>query len=130
MKTVKWCIVLAGLLSVSATSATAGVGVVLNAAVASVTSLPLPFGQGALIHKPGNMEIVVQGGFTLPEGVTCDTLFITTLASVDPDKSMFQLLTAAITNGQRVNLGITDDPQYTAFTGRCSLVFVTLIKKP
>jgi hypothetical protein len=129
MRTVRWCIFFAALLCVSATVATAGVGIIGPVGLEAVTAIPLGF-QGSTPQKPGDMEIITQGSFTLPPGVTCDTRIITTLASADPDRSMFQLLIAAVTNGQPVELAITDDPRFTAFSGRCSLVYVTLHKKP
>ena len=77
-------------------------------------------------HLPGNMEVKVQGGFTVPTGVVCNNTYITTLKSVDGDLRMFALLSLAQTKKQPVNLMITDDPTYTAFSGRCSLVWVEL----
>ena len=65
-------------------------------------------------HLPGNMEVKVQGGFTVPSGVACNNIYITTLLSL------------AQTKKQPVYLMITDDPTYTAFSGRCSLMFVEL----
>lgn len=78
-------------------------------------------------HKSGNLEVKIQGGFTLPAGFGCfDRIYLTTLKSVDADKRMFALLTAAQTAKQPVSLWITDDPTYTAAGGRCSLLAVSL----
>ena len=131
MRTTKWCIVFVALLSVSATAADAGVGTLSNVVVGEVAIISVPVGTPPQIHKPGNLSISIQGGFQPPAGVSCsDTNFLTTLAGVDTDGSMLQLLIAAVTSGQKVNLGITDDPQYNAFPGLCSLMFVSLQKKP
>jgi hypothetical protein len=130
MRTVKWCIVLMALLSVSATAATAGTGTLLNVKLEEVTIVPQPVGTPPQIQKPGNMQVKIQGGFKPPSGVSCEGTYITTLAGADPDRLMFQLLITAAANGLPVHLGITDDPQYNAFPGNCSLMFVSLLKKP
>lgn len=75
-------------------------------------------------HQAGNMEIKIRGGFTLPTGMTCNTLYITTLKTTDSDRRMFALLTAAHLSNKTVRLHITDDPSLTAFAGRCSLMWV------
>ena len=36
-------------------------------------------------HLAGNMEIKILGGFKLPVGVFCDTNYITTKKTTDPD---------------------------------------------
>lgn len=77
-------------------------------------------------HLPGNMEVKIKGGFTVPSGVSCDGTYITTLKSVDVDKRLFALLSIAQTTKQPVNIRITDDAAYTAFGGRCSLILVSL----
>lgn len=77
-------------------------------------------------HLAGNLEVEVKGGFSVPSGVTCDGTYITTLKSVDVDKRIFALLTAAQLAQQPVYLRITDDPTYAAFGGRCSLVWVSM----
>lgn len=78
-------------------------------------------------HLAGNMEIRVRDAFTTPAGATCaDRSYLTTLKSVDADKRMLALLLTAQATNKRVVLHITDDPVYTAFPGRCSLVAVTL----
>ena len=90
----------------------------------SIIALPSPTTTG---HKAGNMEIKIQGGFQIPAGLTCvDSTYITTLASVDLGRPMFQLLNSAIISGRPVDLGITDDPNTNAYAGRCSLVYVSL----
>jgi hypothetical protein len=82
-------------------------------------------------HLPGNLEIKVKDGFTLPAGASCtDRVYLTTLKSVDADKRMMALLLAAQTTKQQVALIITDDPAYTAFAGRCSIAAVTLTQTP
>lgn len=93
-----------------------------NATVEIVTVLQL----AASGHLAGNLEIQIGGGYTFPSGASCDHAIITTLKSVDADKRMMALLMTAQATKQRVSLHITDDPAYTAFGGRCSLVAVTL----
>jgi len=78
-------------------------------------------------HKVGNMEIKVKGGFQLPANVYCDTNYITTMKTVDPDRSMLSLLRDAMTLQQSVELIITDNSKQTAYPGRCSLAIVTRI---
>jgi hypothetical protein len=77
-------------------------------------------------HAPGNMEIKIQNGFTLPPGVNCDKNYITTRKQDDPDRVMFYMLLKVQTTTQPVRLRITDNPIYTAFAGRCSLEIVDL----
>lgn len=79
-------------------------------------------------HLAGNFEVKIKGGFSLSNGVICDPNYITTLKSVDIDKRLFSLLTVAHSTKQAVQLRITDDPNFTAFAGRCSLVWVNLIQ--
>ena len=71
---------------------------------------------------PGVMGIRVLNGFTLPPGVVCDTKFIDTLKSTDPDRALFNLLRDAKTQRRDVLLYITDDPAKAASPGKCSLV--------
>jgi hypothetical protein len=75
-------------------------------------------------HKPGNIEVQIQGGFALPAGVSCDTNYITTLKVVDPDGTMLSLLRDARNSREPVSLWITDSPNFTALPGRCSIVAV------
>ena len=85
------------------------------------------FQVGASGHIAGNLEIKVRGGFTLPATATCsDRVYITTLKSVDADKRLLAILLTAQTTKQLVTLFLSDDPAYTAFGGRCSLVAVSL----
>lgn len=128
MRAIKWCIVFMALLSVSATAAIAGTAIISYVFVDAVDVVPLPL--PPLAHKPGTMEVTIQGGFTLPagSGMTCDTHTVSTLPTVDPDRSMLKLLLFAVTNRQRISMGITDDPQYQAYPNRCSLMYVELEK--
>ncbi|WAC74961.1 hypothetical protein OU995_09810 [Roseateles sp. SL47] len=75
-------------------------------------------------HLAGNMEIKIRGGFTLPSGMVCSNVYITTLKTTDPDRRMFALLTSAHLMGKAVRLRITDAPELNAFNGRCSLMWV------
>ena len=77
-------------------------------------------------HIAGNMEVKINGGFTLPPGVNCDTNYITTKKTTDPDRAMFNMLMKAQAVGQNVRLRITDNPAYKAFAGRCSIELVDL----
>ena len=77
-------------------------------------------------HNAGDFQIQIKGGFTVPTGMTCDSNFITTLKSVDADRRMLSLATTAQVTKQPVYLRITDAPANTAFSGRCSLVWVNL----
>jgi hypothetical protein len=77
-------------------------------------------------HRPGNLEIKVEGGFTLPTSVICDTNYITTTKSDDPDSRMFATLIIAQLKHRPLYIRITDNPEHTAYAGRCSLVWVSL----
>lgn len=77
-------------------------------------------------HVAGNLEVKIKGDFPVPTGLNCVGPYITTLKSVDSEKLLFALVTIAQTKKQPVNLRITDDPAYTAYPGRCSLVYVEL----
>lgn len=89
-----------------------------------VSAIALPFSS----HQLGNTEVRVQGGFWIPAGAGCtDTNYITTLKSVqENNKGLFTVLTTAQITNQPVYMWLTDDPSYTAFPGRCSLVAVQL----
>jgi hypothetical protein len=71
------------------------------------------------------MELKILGGFTVPAGLSCSNVYITTLKANDPDKKLFALATAAQVAKLPVILHITDDPAMTAFPGRCSLMSLT-----
>lgn len=77
-------------------------------------------------HMAGNMEIRIKNGFTLPSGVSCDTNYITTRKTTDPDRAMLSMLLKVQTTAQPIRLRITDNPAYTAYPGRCSLEIVDL----
>lgn len=100
----------------------AGVGDIYPVYIQDVSVIVLPSGG----HLAGNLEVRIKGGFTVPAGVSCDGNWITTLKSVDADKRLFALLALAQTTKQPVLLRVTDDPAYTAFPGRCSLVWASL----
>lgn len=100
----------------------AGEGNIYSVYIQDVGVVALPSGG----HLAGNLEVRIKGGFTVPSGVSCDSNWITTLKSVDADKRLFTLLSLAQTTKQPVQLRITDDPAYTAWPGRCSLVWVSL----
>lgn len=100
----------------------AGEGDIGPVYIQDVSVIALPSGG----HLAGNLEVRVKGGFTVPASVSCDGNWITTLKSVDADKRLFALLSLAQTTKQPVGLRITDDGNYRAFPGRCSLVWVFL----
>ncbi|MFC7420815.1 hypothetical protein ACFQNF_13175 [Iodobacter arcticus] len=74
-------------------------------------------------HSAGNLEIQIKDSFVVPQGLNCNNTYITTLKSTDADKRLYSLLLLAQSTKQPVHLRITDDPAYTAFHGRCSLVW-------
>ena len=99
----------------------AGIGIITNVKIDDIAIIGVGFGG----HIAGNMEIKVRNGFTLPSGVFCsDTNYITTRKTVDPDRAMFNLLQGAYNAQRPVLLYITDNPAYTAFPGRCSILAV------
>jgi hypothetical protein len=75
-------------------------------------------------HKAGNVELKIKDSFS-PSGVNCSHDFLTTLKTVDSDRAMLSLLRDAHNSDREVLLGITDDAKYTAYSGRCSVVFVS-----
>jgi hypothetical protein len=70
------------------------------------------------------VELKIKDGFS-PSGVNCSHDFLTTLKTVDSDRAMLSLLRDAHNSDREVLLGITDDSKYTAYSGRCSVVFVS-----
>lgn len=78
-------------------------------------------------HQAGNMEVEIEGGFKLPSGISCDTVYITTLKSQDPDLRLFAMLTSAQLKHRPVRLRISNDPALAAFDGRCSVVGAVLL---
>ena len=82
---------------------------------------------GVTAHRPGNLEIKIRDGFTVPKGVNCESVYITTRKENDSDKRMFALLTAGHLAGRPVKLQISDDPALQAFPGRCSLLWVEVM---
>ncbi|MEI6746484.1 MAG: hypothetical protein WCL34_11020 [Methylococcaceae bacterium] len=81
-------------------------------------------GVNAFGHKAGNMELKIKGGFS-PSGVNCSHDYLTTLKTSDPDRAMLSLLRDAYNSNRTVGLRITDDTKYTAYSGRCSVSYVT-----
>src|ERR1043166_9684894 len=58
-------------------------------------------------HLAGNMEIKIRGGFALPRDVNCDTNYVTTRKTEDPDRAMFYMLLKAQLTTQPIRLRIT-----------------------
>ena len=98
-----------------------GTGSIGPVFIKTVSHFTVPYGS----QKPGNTEVQTNG-FVLPSGVSCDTTYITTLKSVDPDGELFYMLRDIRNSNQPVTLWITDNPIYTAYPGRCSIVGVTM----
>ena len=78
-------------------------------------------------HLPGNMEIKILNGFSLPAGVSCDQTYITTKKASDPDGAMLKMLEEAQTTKRNIRLRITDSPALRAYPGRCSLELVEVL---
>ena len=102
---------------VASTASFGGEGDVYGVQVESLAVIATPTGG----HLRGNFEIKIKNDFELPAGVDCDRTYIITRKSVDPKGRMFALLQDAVTHGFKVGLRITDDPELTAYGGRCSL---------
>ena len=81
----------------------------------------------ALGHQAGNLEISITNGFANIEGVTCDRNFVTTRNTTEGFKDMLAILLAAHVAKKPLHLYVTDDPAYTAFGGRCSLVAAVML---
>lgn len=108
----------AGIMASNAQAAQGLIGPVTLDFVSIVSSYPG--------HKPGNMEVGIAGGFSLPAGVYCDTNYITTLKSAENYQQMFELLVAAHTAKRQVVLGISNEQDRNAYPGRCSLTLVNM----
>lgn len=117
--TVRGAAILQAVISLQAFAAQGDIGPV-NIERVAVVAVP------AVGHQLGNLELKIQGGFTVPSGLSCDGMYITTLRTTDVDLRLFALASLAQTKKQPVYLRITDDPAYTAFSGRCSLVLINL----
>lgn len=76
-------------------------------------------------HIPGSLEIKVTGGLGNPSGVSCDQNYVTTKNTVEGFKETVSVLLAAIAANRSVMIGLTDDAGYEAFSGRCSISFVS-----
>lgn len=99
-------------------------GDLYNVIIDSVGVVTQAFGQ----HQAGNVEIAVRGGFVLPSGLYCSSLYLTTPKSLDPNRQMFKQLLEAVTTwgGQLQRLRISD--QANGFPGRCGIVAVELMR--
>lgn len=108
-------------LSVSSFAGTVEVGPVY---LDSVTVI----GSSAFGHAAGNLEIKITNGMGNPAGVSCDSNYVTTKNTVQNYKEMLSMLIAAQVAQKPVRLGITEESSLVAFTNRCSLVSVTILK--
>ena len=97
-------------------SAVAGMGQTTKITLESVAVLGDQLG--------ARTEIKVKNGFTLPSDVFCDTSYISTKNTADPNGAMLSSLRDAIIAKHRVRLWITDEQADIAVTGRCSLLSV------
>ena len=77
----------------------------------------------------GTVTVTISDGFTIPPGVRCDTRYISTSRTSDPDRSLFFMLDQALGWGQTVKLIVTDDPALNAYPGRCSLKGVEVVSR-
>jgi len=85
-------------------------------------------GSPAFGHPAGNMEIKITNGTGNPTGISCDSNYVATKNSVPNFSAMLSILLAAQIAQKPVILGLTDDPALMAFGGRCSLVYVAIVK--
>jgi hypothetical protein len=85
-------------------------------------------GSSAFGHQAGNMEIQVTNGIGSTAGVVCSPNYIATKSTAPNFNQMLSILLVAQSAQKPVRIGITDDPTLTAFSGRCSLVSVILLK--
>ncbi len=79
-------------------------------------------------HKAGNLEIKITNGIADLKGLNCNTNYLTTRNDGTGFKDMLAVLLAAHAAQRPLNLGITDNPAYSAFPGRCSLLYASILK--
>jgi hypothetical protein len=77
-------------------------------------------------HQSGNVELKILNGFTVPSTVSCDSSYLTTLKTADPDKKVFAIAMTAQALKAPVYMRITDDAALTAFSGRCSVMAINI----
>lgn len=78
-------------------------------------------------HAAGNVEIKVTNGISDLKGLSCDKNYITTKKNTDGGyKEMVSLLIAAHVAKKPVLMALSDAPANSAFSGRCSILWVTL----
>lgn len=77
-------------------------------------------------HKPGNLEVKILNGFTLPPGLNCDTNYLATKDSTPGFPYMVAMMMLAYDKQKPTTLIISDDPVDSGFTGRCSIVTTAL----
>ena len=116
------CLLAASLASGTALAGEGDIGPVYIKGVGVIT-------QNDIGHRAGNLELTISPSFTLPAGVSCDTTYITTLAANDPDKKLLALSTAAQLSKTPVFLHISDSATLNAFSGRCSIIALTLMSQ-
>ncbi|WP_325892218.1 hypothetical protein [Grimontia sp. NTOU-MAR1] len=80
-------------------------------------------------HKAGNLEIKVTNGIADLKGLNCDPNHLTTSNDGVGFQDMVAVLLTAHAASKPLNIGVTDNPTYTAYPGRCSLVYASVIKQ-
>ncbi|OAJ95229.1 hypothetical protein [Vibrio bivalvicida] len=120
MRNLTWLTIL--LVFFSATKIYAKDVILSSVILESVSVINVP----SLGHKAGNLEIKVFNGIADLQGLNCDPLYITTSNDGVGFNNMISVLLAAHAARKPVILGVTDNPAYNAFPGRCSLLFASI----
>ncbi|MEI8607654.1 hypothetical protein P4S70_00290 [Enterovibrio sp. Hal110] len=79
-------------------------------------------------HKAGSLEIKITNGITDLKGLNCDANYLTTSNDGVGFKQMVAVLLAAHAAQKPLYIGVTDNPAYSAFPGRCSLLYASILK--
>ncbi|HMU65753.1 MAG TPA: hypothetical protein PKE57_01330 [Cellvibrionaceae bacterium] len=77
-------------------------------------------------HKPGNLEVKILNGFTLPTGLNCDTNYLATKDTTPGFPYMAAMMMLAYDKQKLTTLIVSDDPADSGFPGRCSIVATVL----
>lgn len=103
-------------------AAVAGNTTIAQVYVKEVIYVAVGFGS----HQAGNLEVKLTEPFSTSD-VSCDANYITTLGANDPDGRLFSLFLAAKASNQPLNINITDAVHLTAFAGRCSVRWASIV---
>ncbi|MEZ8822882.1 hypothetical protein AB6E04_00890 [Vibrio amylolyticus] len=79
-------------------------------------------------HNAGNLEVKIEGGITDLKGLNCDVNYLTTTNDGVGFDNMVSVLLAAHVSSKPVLLGVTDNPAYNAYPGRCSILYSQIQK--